>query len=100
MVEQTEIEFYTSPWVSGRHAASYFGNLNLSVFVPDEPRSSRGERTDSGFRCLISLSKSRIEHAGGNALVGVEFYADPFAEFPARHGTRLTLIGTIARLVQ
>lgn len=73
--------------------------MKLDIFIPNEPRSSRAERIDTGFLCLISVSRATAERAGGNAVLGVEFDTDPFVENLARRGTKLTMTGTMTKLV-
>lgn len=93
-----EVSLHSSPWVSGTRAHSYFGPLNLHVFVADEPVASRARRPDRRVRELLADARAEVRERGGNALVGIEVEADPFAEVRSSHGTRVTIMGTVARL--
>jgi len=85
--EEEGISLFTTPWVSGTRARSYFG----AVHCEHKPLN---DDVEEAFECLLlGLVKKAID-LGANCVVGLEINIDPFE---GKFG-RYTAIGTAADL--
>ncbi len=53
-----DVDLYTTPWVSGTRAVSYFGAQEAEVFVRNAPKKTREERCRI-VRALLLPSRNR-----------------------------------------
>lgn len=94
LVEIEGIKIYDSPWVSGMRAVSYHGPIDAEVFVMNGP--TRG--LAKALREVTSALADKARVLGANAIVGLEFSADPFAREGHDKGARFYMVGTAATL--
>jgi uncharacterized protein YbjQ (UPF0145 family) len=96
----TEVELYTSPWVSGTRAAAYFGPISSELFLEDASVEDRAAAWGKAERELLESLRDKARTLGANAVVGLEVTLDPFAqeEQNGSSGLRLHAVGTAAKL--
>ncbi len=97
---ESDVELYTSPWVSGTRAAAYFGPISSELFLPDDSLEDRTEAWIRAERELLESLRDKARTLGANAVVGLEVTLDPFARNEEKDGTGLHLhaVGTAAKL--
>ncbi len=96
----SDVELYTSPWVSGTRAAAYFGPISSELFLPDDSLEDRTAAWTRAERELLESLRDKARTLGANAVVGLEVTLDPFAHDEDKEGTglRLHAVGTAAKL--
>ena len=96
----SDVELYTSPWVSGTRAAAYFGPISSELFLPDDSLEDRTAAWTWAERELLESLRDKARTLGANAVVGLEVTLDPFAHDEDKEGTglRLHAVGTAAKL--
>jgi len=96
----SDVELYTSPWVSGTRAAAYFGPISSELFLPDDSLEDRTAAWTRAERALLESLRDKARTLGANAVVGLEVTLDPFAHDEEKEGTglRLHAVGTAAKL--
>ena len=96
----SDVELYTSPWVSGTRAAAYFGPISSELFLPDDSLEDRTAAWTRAERELLESLRDKARTLGANAVVGLEVTLDPFAHDEDKEGTglRLHVVGTAAKL--
>ncbi len=96
----SDVELYTSPWVSGTRAAAYFGPISSELFLPDDSLEDRTAAWTRAERELLESLRDKARTLGANAVVGLEVTLDPFAHDEEKEGTglRLHAVGTAAKL--
>ena len=96
----SDVELYTSPWVSGTRAAAYFGPISSELFLPDDSLEDRTAAWTRAERELLESLRDKARTLGANAVVGLEVTLDPFAHDEDKDGTglRLHAVGTAAKL--
>jgi len=97
-VAREQVELYTSPWVSGKRAAAYFGPVASELFLPDAEVEDRASEWAKAELELFDKLRDTARMLGANSVVGLEIKADPFAERESRLGLHLHAVGTGARL--
>ena len=97
---ESDVELYTSPWVSGTRAAAYFGPISSELFLPDDSLEDRTAAWIRAERELLESLRDKARTLGANAVVGLEVTLDPFAQNEEKDGTGLLLhaVGTAAKL--
>ena len=96
----SEVEVFTSPWVSGTRAAAYFGPISATKFVPNDKdgNSNPDEWQEAQLQVIRDLQDKSLE-LGGNAVVGVDITANPFfTDTDGVKGLLLEIMGTSAIL--
>ncbi len=97
----SDVELYTSPWVSGTRAAAYFGPISSELFLPDDSLEDRSAAWTRAERELLESLRDKARTLGANAVVGLEVTLDPFAhqsDDEKETGLRLHAVGTAAKL--
>ncbi len=97
----SDVELYTSPWVSGTRAAAYFGPISSELFLPDDSLEDRSAAWTRAERELLESLRDKARTLGANAVVGLEVTLDPFAhqsDNEKETGLRLQAVGTAAKL--
>jgi uncharacterized protein YbjQ (UPF0145 family) len=99
-LSDSEVELYTSPWVSGTRAAAYFGPISSELFLEDASVEDRTEAWTKAERELLESLRDKARALGANAVVGLEVTLDPFAHAAETNATGLKLhaVGTAAKL--
>ncbi len=97
---ETDVELYTSPWVSGTRAAAYFGPISSELFLEDASVEDRSAAWTKAERELLESLRDKARGLGANAVVGLEVTLDPFARCAETDATglRLHAVGTAAKL--
>jgi predicted component of type VI protein secretion system len=98
---ESDVELYTSPWVSGTRAAAYFGPISSELFLEDASVEDRSAAWTKAERELLESLRDKARGLGANAVVGLEVTLDPFAQSTNSSegtGLRLHAVGTAAKL--
>ena len=98
---ESDVELYTSPWVSGTRAAAYFGPISSELFLADDSVEDRTTAWMRAERELLESLRDKARTLGANAVVGLEVTLDPFAQSTNSSegtGLRLHAVGTAAKL--
>ena len=82
-----DVHMYTSPWVSETRASAYYGPVTGDAFCVDR-------NWDLAIESALASIRNAAATLGGNSIVGIELFLDPFAEPPYVHA-----VGTAATLV-
>ena len=94
-----EVGLYTEPYVSGMKALAFFGPIASCAFIADEKVFDREAEWGEAEEELFADLRRKAQDLGANAVVGLEFTADPFAEnLDGESGLRLHVVGTAAVL--
>lgn len=86
--------FY-QPCVAGMRTDGWHGPVLAEVDIAEGPLASVGKRFMAGADELVAKLEARCTALGGNAMVGAEFFLDPWVEGV---GMRMWACGTCARL--
>ena len=98
---ESDVELYTSPWVSGTRAAAYFGPISSELFLPDDSLEDRTAAWIRAERELLESLRDKARTLGANQRV--EFglrQQDDADQNEEKDGTglRLHAVGTAAKL--
>lgn len=92
--EPGEIGLYFSAWVMNSRATSYFGPVLFELVREDPGPGLREVEWEKAIDEVLAGLADRARVCGANAVVGIEFSAEPVSEL----GLRLHAIGTAAIL--
>lgn len=87
MMHSGEILLSVHPWVTGTRACGWYDVVELHHAVS-------GKCWEDAIDGILNAAADRARDIGGNAVVGVEIFVDPFHE----GGATIHLKGTIAKL--
>ncbi len=89
-----EVRLYTSPWVSGTRASSYFGPITVKRFVP----SIFSHDWEKGIDEAVLELQAKAKKLGANSIVGIVLELDPHAKEEGTPGLHVSIVGTAAVL--
>ena len=95
--EEDEIQIFTSPWVNGTRAESYFGGTETDAFI--EYGNGLEEIILKGINEVIEKMKVKARGLKANSVVGFDLQIDPYKEINGVKGMYFIAQGTIAKLV-
>lgn len=99
-VEWDGVALFTSPWVSGLKAASYFGPISVELWADDGVESEREAAWVKAEAKLLEKLREKAFQLGANAVVGLDITLNPFAVHSVTNvpGLYLHAVGTAAKL--
>ncbi len=87
-IPEGEVEIFTSPWVSGTRAASYYGPVMVELVCEAD--------WEENILAIVEQLRERARDLGANAVVGFELTLDPF--YGPGSSLKMLATGTAAKL--